>query len=58
MCSSDLVLGNADINIEDMTNKSKGNFAYTLLDIDTPVTKEVVDQLREIEGVLKVRVVK
>ncbi|GFI27173.1 hydroxypyruvate reductase [Lachnospiraceae bacterium] len=52
------VLGNADINIEDMTNKSKGNFAYTLLDIDTPVTKEVVDQLREIEGVLKVRVVK
>lgn len=52
------VFGNADINIEDMTNKSKGDYAYTLLDIDTPVTDEVVEQLRAIEGVLKVRVVK
>ena len=52
------ILGNADINIEDMTNKSKGDYAYTLLDIDTPVTDEVVEQLKAIEGVLKVRVVK
>lgn len=52
------VFGNADINIEDMTNKSKGDYAYTLLDIDTPVTDEVVEQLKAIEGVLKVRVVK
>ena len=52
------IFGNADINIEDMTNKSKGDYAYTLLDIDTPVTDEVVEQLKAIEGVLKVRVVK
>lgn len=52
------VFGNADINIEDMTNKSKGDYAYTLMDIDTPVTEEVVEQLKAIEGVLKVRVVK
>lgn len=52
------VFGNADINIEDMTNKSKGDYAYTLLDIATPATEEVVAQLRTIEGVLKVRVVK
>lgn len=52
------VFGNADINIEDMMNKSKGDYAYTLLDIDTPVTDEVVAQLKAIEGVLKVRVVK
>lgn len=52
------VFGNADINIEDMTNKSKGDYAYTLMDIDTPVTDEVVEQLKAIEGVLKVRVVK
>lgn len=52
------VFGNADINIEDMTNKSKGDYAYTLMDIDTPVTDKVVEQLKAIEGVLKVRVVK
>lgn len=52
------VFGNADINIEDMTNKSKGDYAYTLLDIGTPVTAEVVEQLKGIDGVLKVRVVK
>ena len=52
------VFGNADINIEDMTNKSKGDYAYTLLDIGTPVTAEVVSQLEGIEGVLKVRIVK
>ncbi len=52
------VFGNADINIEDMTNKSKGDYAYTLLDISTPVTEEVIGQLKAIDGVLKVRVVK
>ena len=52
------VLGDADINIEDMMNKSKGDYAYTLLDVDTPVTKEVAAKLEAIEGVLKVRVVK
>ncbi len=50
--------GNADINIEDMTNKSKGDFAYTLLDIGTPVTDDVVAELQAMEGVIQVRVVK
>ncbi len=52
------IFGNADINIEDMTNKSNGDYAYTLLDIDTPVTDEVVSQLQAVTGVLKVRVIK
>ncbi len=50
--------GNADINIEDMTNKSKGDFAYTLLDIGTPVTDDVVAELQAMERVIQVRVVK
>lgn len=50
--------GNADINIEDMTNKSKGDFAYTLLDIGTPMTDDVVAELQAMEGVIQVRVVK
>ena len=52
------VFDNGGINIEDMTNKSKGDYAYTLLDIGTPATEEVVAQLRELNGVLMVRVVK
>lgn len=52
------VFGDANINIEDMTNKSKGDYAYTLMDLGTPATAEVVEKLSAMEGVLKVRVVK
>lgn len=48
----------ANINITDMTNKSKGQWAYSLLDIEPPSTDEIVKRLREIDGVLKVRVIK
>lgn len=52
------VMENNNINISDMTNKSRGDYAYSLLDIDSPVTDAAVEQLKAIEGVLKVRVVK
>lgn len=52
------VMGNNNINISDMTNKSRGNYAYSLLDIDSPVTDMAIEQLKEIGGVLKVRVIK
>ncbi len=52
------VMGNADINISDMTNKSRGDYAYSLLDLESPVTPEVVEALKSIDGVLKVRVIK
>ena len=52
------VFGDAGINISDMTNKSKGDYACALMDVDAPATEEVVRKLNEIEGVLKVRVVK
>ncbi|MBC2726610.1 phosphoglycerate dehydrogenase [Desulfosporosinus sp.] len=47
-----------NINITDMTNKSKGQWAYSLLDIEPPSTEEIIKRLREIDGVLKVRVIK
>jgi len=50
--------GDADINISDMTNKSRGDYACTLLDLDTPATDEVYHKLESIEGILRVRVVK
>lgn len=52
------ILGDADINITDMTNKSRGDYAYSLLDLEASVTEEIVEQLASLENVLKVRVIK
>lgn len=52
------VLGEAGINIEEMANKSRGDYAYSLLDIDKSADDSVIDKLASIEGVIKVRVVK
>lgn len=52
------VLGDAGVNISNMTNKSKGDLAYTILDVATPISKEVAKSLKEISGVYKVRIVK
>lgn len=52
------VFGEAGINISDMTNKSRGEVAYTLLDLETPASKDVVERLQAITGVFRVRVVK
>ncbi|MDY3826601.1 MAG: phosphoglycerate dehydrogenase [Lachnospiraceae bacterium] len=52
------ILGDGDINITDMTNKSRGDYAYSLLDLESNVTEEIVGQLASLDGVLKVRVIK
>ena len=47
-------LGDAGMNIAGMTNKSnKGDYAYVLIDVDSPVTDEVIQKLENIEGRLK-----
>ncbi len=50
--------GDNNINISDMTNKSRGEVAYTMLDIETPASEEIIENLQSIEGVFRVRVVK
>lgn len=52
------VFGNHGINITDMTNKSRGDWAYTMLDLESKVSDEVLAELRASEGVVRVRVVK
>lgn len=52
------VLGTSDMNIAHMANQSKGEYAYSLFDLDTQVTEEVLEKIRGIDGVLKVRVLK
>ena len=52
------ILGAEGLNIADMTNKSKGEYAYTLIDLESAASKEALDELKAIDGVSKVRVVK
>lgn len=50
--------GDNGINITDMLNKSKGEVAYTMLDVESAPTADIVEKLSKIEGVFRVRVVK
>ena len=52
------VLGSAGVNIASMTNKSRGNYAYSVFDIDSPVTEEIVAKISAVDDVLRVRVIK
>ena len=52
------ILGNAKINIDAIANKSRGDFAYTLIDTDSAVPEEVVKALAASDAVIRVRVVR
>ena len=42
-------------NIVDMLNKSRGDFAYTLIDIEEEISNSVIENIKKVEGILKVR---
>ena len=48
-------MANAGLNIHNMVNKSRGEMAYTLVDVESPVNDSVLDAIRSIDGVLAVR---
>jgi D-3-phosphoglycerate dehydrogenase len=50
-------LAGARINIADLLNKSRGEYAYTLIDTDTAVGEDILKQIRGINGVLSARIV-
>lgn len=50
--------GDEGINISDLMNKSRGEVAYTMMDIETPADAAIIEKLSHIEGVFRVRVVK
>lgn len=52
------VLGDENINVADLKDKGKGDYAYALLDLDNPATENVVKKLEALEGVIRVRVIK
>ena len=52
------VFSEANINIAHMTNKSRGDYAYCIFDIDSESSADVADKLSAVDGVLKVRIIK
>src|SRR5207344_2732872 len=50
-------MARAGLNIHNMVNKSRGDMAYTLVDVDSPVEDAVIAALSAIEGVLAVRAI-
>ena len=51
------VAGTAGVNIENMVNASRKSYAYTMLDIPETVTDAMLDQIRAIDGVIRVRLI-
>ena len=51
------VLANQGANIENMINRSRGDYAYTMLDFEDVITDDNVNRIKNIEGVLRVRVI-
>lgn len=47
-----------NINISDLINRSKGEYAYTMLDLDAVPSEKAIEALKKIDGVLRVRVIK
>ena len=51
-------MASEDINIAGLVNKSRGDYAYTMLDLDHTPSAHAVEELKKIDGVLRVRVIK
>jgi len=50
------LLGEHGLNIHNMVNKSKGDVAYTIVDVDSPIHEEVISALKAIQGIFTIRV--
>ncbi len=49
---------NEDVNIDNMVNKSKGEYAYTIVETDTEPSPEAIEALKKISGIIRIRVLK
>ena len=52
------LLSDEGANIENMTNKSRGEYAYTLIDLGQVISTETLNHVRALEGVLRLRIIK
>ena len=51
-------VGKENVNIANLTNQSKGEYAVTILDIDQEASEQAISHIKEVEGIIKVRVIK
>ena len=51
-------LAAGNVNISDMTNKSRDKYAYTLVDLETKADAATIEKLKAIQGMMRVRVIK
>jgi D-3-phosphoglycerate dehydrogenase len=51
------VIGESEVNITQMQNASRGDYAYNIVDVDAPVGESLIAALRAIDGILSVRVI-
>jgi D-3-phosphoglycerate dehydrogenase len=56
LSSISAVISNDNVNIENMLNKAKGDYAYTMVDIDSDVAG-LEDDIKAIDGVIRVRII-
>lgn len=52
------ITGDAGVNVDEMTNKSRGDYAYTMMDLSSKPSDDVIEKLKAADGVIKVRVIK
>ena len=52
------ILAKDNMNIADLTNKSKGKYAYTMIDIDSTVSDRLEEELNQVKEVLRVRIIR
>lgn len=53
-----MLLSKEGVNVENMTNKSKGDYAYTMVDVSAEVDEKVIGEIKTIPGILRVRVIR
>jgi D-3-phosphoglycerate dehydrogenase len=51
------LIGGSDQNIDEMLNKNRGEISYNIIDVSGEVTDELVEQLKQVDGVVAVRVI-
>ncbi|MDO5564726.1 MAG: phosphoglycerate dehydrogenase [Eubacteriales bacterium] len=52
------LLGEGHVNIDNLTNKSNGDYAYTILDIEERIDENTLNKLKQYKGIIRVRVIK
>jgi len=51
------IMANANLNINDMINQSRGDIAYTIVDVDSEIPQSVVDTIKQLDGIMIARAI-